>query len=148
MIQWWFWCAISEFMNKLIILRLLFIYFNYAINQSIILHHSLPILSSCAAGWHRRVPKVPQQCHALEDLVFIYLARGWCTLNVLLLVIVMLLGKQCWMFFHQHPEHVNLLVFQLWRSPHIVDHVKIIFKICFVVRQSEHTLWTTIQVSI
>ena len=33
--QWWFWYAISQLIQKLIILQLLFIYFNYAFNQII-----------------------------------------------------------------------------------------------------------------
>ena len=105
--QWWFWFALSQPIKKFIILQLLLIYFNSAMNQSIIgyhslpmccmlskyhlytftseLHRSLPIPSPCAALQHRWVPKVPWQCCALEDLLFIYSSWGgvlWMCLDL------------------------------------------------------------------
>ena len=57
-----FWYAICQLILKLIILRLLFIYFNFAINQSIIVRRSFPISAPCTARQHRPVPKAPRQC--------------------------------------------------------------------------------------
>ena len=93
--QWWFQCAICKLFMKLIIFRLLFIYFNYTINQSIVIHCPFPIPSPWAARRHHWTPNAPWQCHALEDLLFIYLARGRCTLNVPLLVIYLFIHFLC-----------------------------------------------------
>ena len=86
--QWWFRYAIRQLIEKLIILRLLFIYFNYAFNQ--LINQSFTPLPPNSVSMFCMVAlagaKSTWQCHALLDLLLIYLAWQRCTLNVPVLV--------------------------------------------------------------
>ena len=72
MIQWWFWYATNQFIKKLIILRLLFIYFNYAINQSIIIVHRcllIPFPYAARRLVEARIPRVSVPVCVVKSVV-------------------------------------------------------------------------------
>ena len=94
MIQWWFWYATNQFIKKLIILRLLFIYFNSAMNKLInqLLYTAtsqfrLHMLQGSIAGRRR----CPGDVARWRIVIYLF-GMGRCNLNVPLLVYTFVLA--------------------------------------------------------
>ena len=110
---------INQLIKKLIILRLLFILVRKAIHYFTV-YRSLPILFPCAAWQQCRALKASQQCHVLEDIIFISLVWGQCTLNVPLSESLFMLTKSGEEKAKKNKKEKYCIDFKEWKNGKVI----------------------------